>query len=403
MANPKDNFDSNPPSSKRRWWLWAFLLVAVAAGAWAFQNRDRDASGGIRFQTVDSSLGDVVAYVRATGQLNPVRKVQVGSQISGIIAELHADFNDRVEKGQLVALLDTATLDAALRLAEAELERAESALELQRITEARTRELLDRGHTTQSEMDRAHAETRQAEASVRIQRSRVDTARLNLERCRILSPTDGVVISRDVDVGQTVAASLSAPVLFEIADDLSRMKINTHVSEADIGMVAEGQRVEFRVDAYRDEVFDGSVHQVRNAPILVDNVVSYDTVVYFENPGERLKPGMTAEVHVITEELRDVVRVRNTALRARLPDGFLPERPDRPEGDGDWRVVYLFRGHGQVPEPRWVRAGISDGVYTEVLEGLESDETLVVGLSLQTAGGDRGGRGSLFTGRQAQY
>ncbi|MCC5835289.1 MAG: efflux RND transporter periplasmic adaptor subunit [Opitutales bacterium] len=403
MDNPDSNFESYETAPKRRWWLWAVLLLATAAGGWFFLNRESDTSGGVRFQTVDSETGDVVAFVRATGQLNPVRKVQVGSQISGNIAELHVDFNDPVEKGQLVALLDTATYDAALRLAEAELERAESVLELHRITESRTRELLDRGHTTESEMDRAAAETRQAEASVRIQRSRVDTARLDLERCRIISPTDGVVISRNVDVGQTVAASLSAPVLFEIADDLSRMKINTHVSEADIGVVVEGQRVEFRVDAYRNEVFEGSVHQVRNAPILVDNVVSYDTVVYFANPGERLKPGMTAEVNVITDELRDVIRLRNTALRARLPDGLLPERPEQPEADGDWRLVYLFRGHGQVPEPRWVRAGISDGIYTEILEGLEEGETLVVGLSLQATGADGGDRGSLFTGRQAQY
>lgn len=394
------NADSHRGS---RWWLWVLLLAACLGGGWFYFTGDGNDGGGIRFQTVESETGDVVAYVRATGQLNPVRKVQVGSQISGNIAELYVDFNDPVEKGQLIALLDTATFDAALRLAEAELERAQTALDLQVITENRTRELLERGHTTQSEMDRATAETRQAEAMVRIQRSRVDTARLDLERCRIVSPTEGVVISRDVDVGQTVAASLSAPVLFEIADDLSRMKINTHVSEADIGVVSEGQRVEFRVDAYRNEIFKGTVHQVRNAPILVENVVSYDTVVYFENPDELLKPGMTAEVHVITEELRDVLRVRNTALRARLPEFLQPERPDRPDVEGDWRMVYLFQGHGRVPEPRWIRAGISDGIYTQVLEGLDSDETLVVGLSLQATGNDRGGRGSLFTGRQAQY
>jgi HlyD family secretion protein len=350
--------------------------------------------------TVEADRGDVVAFVRATGQLNSIRRIQVGSQISGNIAEIHADFNDQVSKGQLIALIDTATYKANVELAEAELESAKSVRELRRITKDRYRELLERGHTTRSEMDRVSAELRQAESGVRIRESHLQKAQLDLDRCHILSPTDGVIISRNIDVGQTVAASLSAPVLFEIADDLSRMKINTHVSEADISMISEGQRVEFRVDAWRDQTFEGIVHQVRNAPILVDNVVTYDTVVYLDNLDQRLKPGMTAEVHLITEERRDVLRLRNTALRARLAEQWIPPVGDPPSSDH--RRVFRRRDGGSL-ETVWLETGISDGIYTEVLCGLEEGDVLAVGMALQGGeGGDSSGR-SLFSGRQAQY
>lgn len=372
-------------------------MVAVAWFGW-LRSGGEDQGPGLL--TVEADRGDVVAFVRATGQLNSIRRIQVGSQISGNVSEIHADFNDRVRKGQLIALIDTSTYEANVALAEAELESARSVRELRSITRNRYSELRERGHTTQSEMDRVEAELRQAESGVKIRESHLHKAKLDLDRCHIVSPTDGVIISRNIDVGQTVAASLSAPVLFEIADDLSQMKINTRVSEADISLVRKGQRVEFRVDAWRDETFAGVVHQVRNAPILVDSVVTYDTVVYVDNLDNKLKPGMTAEVHLITDERRDVLRLRNTALRARLAESWIPPVSDPPSSDH--RRVFRRLETGGL-ETVWLEIGVSDGIYTEILSGLEEGDVLAVGMALQGVEGGGSSRSSLFSGRQEQY
>ncbi|MCC5805142.1 MAG: efflux RND transporter periplasmic adaptor subunit [Opitutales bacterium] len=384
-------------------WIVLFVLLAAAGGAAYYQYADpRNRDGGPEFAYVQPDRGDVVQAIRASGQLNPVRKVQVGSQISGNIAELHADFNSRVRKGDLVAKLDTATFDANVALKRAELESARAALALVRLNRDRLRSLKGRGLVPDADLDATEAEFEQAESLVRIRESSLRMSEIELERCYIHSPTDGIVISRNVDVGQTVAASMSAPVLFEIAEDLARMKINTHVPEADIGGVVVGQRVEFRVDAYRDERFEGEVSQIRNAPLMVDNVVTYDTVVLVDNSDLRLKPGMTAEVHVITEEREDALRLRNTALRARLPDAVAVVERERPE-DGDWRRVYLHPVDGPLEE-RWVRIGISDGVHSEVLEGVSENDKLVTGLAVRaTADRGRGDGPSFLRGRQAQY
>lgn len=206
-----------------------------------------------------------------------------------------------------------------------------------------------------------------------------------------------MIVSRDVDVGQTVAASLNAPELFQIATDLRAMHIYANVSEADIGQVQDGQRVIFRVDAYRDREFEGEVIQVRNAPLIEDNVVHYETLIAVNNEEMLLKPGMTTEVNVITAEAHDVLRIRNTALRARLPDGVRPPTPDH-IGDNEPRVYVIRDNQLQVTA---VETGLSDGVYTEILSGIEKGDVLAVGLSLTT--GQDEGRRSLFGGNQAQY
>ncbi len=343
----------------------------------------------------------MVQSVLSTGELNPVRTVQVGSQISGNIKELLADFNSEVRQGDVVALLDPAIYQANVSLAEAEMERAEAAFQLSRVQFERIQTLHDRDIISDSERDEARARMQQAQASLRIARHQLEKAELELEHCTVRSPVNGIVISRNVDVGQTVAASLAAPVLFEIAEDLTQMEINTFVSEADIGRVREGQAVIFRVDAYRDSPFKGKVWQVRNAPMVIDNVVSYDAVVRVENPDLLLMPGMTAEVDFITAEREQVLRVRNTALRARLPDAVRPSEPELPEGS-DWRRVYRLRMGGNV-EAIPVRVGISDGMFTEIIEGLSEGDVLVSGMSLQrTQSNERSGP-SLLQGRQQQF
>ncbi len=376
----------------------AGLFIIGAAGFWwftGFYSSDERALPPLHTETVDR--GEVSQRVTAFGSIQPVQKVTVGSQVSGIIDEIYVDFNSRVQRGQVIAQIDPSTFEAEVSSARAELESAEAGLELARMQYNRVQELRERQFIAPSEVDQASSTLRQAEAQVRVRRHALERAERELDRTTIKAPADGIVISREVDVGQTVAASLNAPILFELASDLSEMWIHANVSEADIGMVVEGQRVTFQVDAYRGRSFDGDVIQVRNAPIVVDNVVNYETIIAVDNSEHLLKPGMTAEVSVIVAERQDVVRVRNTALRARLPDQIRPENP--PQDDEMDGIVYVIEGEEIVA--RRVKTGLGDGLHTEILEGVQLGERLAVGLSLQASGDE--GRRSLFSGNQAQY
>lgn len=324
--------------------LLAGVLVAAAVGGTAgFLRTGGDAR--VPLATVSVDWGDIQQTVLATGQLNPLVDVEVGSQVSGIIDEIHVDFNSEVTEGQVLARLDTSTFEANAREAEGEVAAAEAALELARVETRRLERLRGRELVSAAELDVAVARLRQAEATLQIRRHSLERARSELARCTIYSPIDGIVISRNVDVGQTVAASMTAPVLFRIGNDLERMQINARVPEADIGGVRDGQRVEFTVDAYPDETFGGHVVQVRNAPIVDQNVVMYDTVIDVHNPERKLKPGMTATVSIVVDERAGVLRVRNGALRARLPERVQPPAPEpAPEGPGTWRTVYRVTG-----------------------------------------------------------
>lgn len=382
------------------------LLGVIGWGATAFWGGE---SQGVSLSTVEVDRGELRQTVLATGQLNPVTNVEVGSQVSGIIDEILVDFNSEVSRGDVLARLETSTFEANLSEAEGQVSLAESALELAEIEIDRLRRLRDRNLVPQSEIDRAQATLRQAEATLRIRTHAMERAQSELDRCTIYSPIDGIVISRNVDEGQTVAASMTAPVLFTIANDLTRMQINSHVPEADIGGIRDGQSVEFTVDAYPGRTFTGTVIQVRNAPILEQNVVTYDTVIEVANPDRLLKPGMTATVTIITEEKKDVLRVRNSALRTRLPDQIRPAAPPAPEDDDDegtWRVAYRVPdGNPRGPvEALHVRTGMTDGLHTEILDGLEPGDVLATGVEIQTADrGDRRGGRSLFGPGPAQY
>lgn len=411
------------------------IIILLAAGVWWGSGYWGSADASLPpLHTVEVDRGEVSRRVIAHGTLQPVQKVTVGSQVSGIIEDIKVDFNARVTRGQVIAQIDPSTFAAAVSSARAELESAEAGLELARMNWERVQELRAQQFIAPSEVDQASATLRQAEAQVRVRRHTLERAERELDRCTITSPTDGMVISRNVDVGQTVAASLSAPVLFEIATDLRDMHIYANVSEADIGQVSDGQRVLFRVDAYRGRDFEGEVIQVRNAPIMEDNVVHYETIIAVDNSEMLLKPGMTTEVSVITARKDDVLRVRNTALRARLPDNLIPDGVDADRGGsggskrvdavgesttptadsgtgseaGDASVddegqdgrVFVLRNNRIEPMP--VRTGLSDGLHTEILRGnLSVGDTLVVGLSLRT-GTDNDNR-SILRGRQAQY
>src|SRR5690348_2508403 len=294
------------------------IIVAIVAFlAIAFFVVRRERSGSSQFQTATVTRGPITQAVTATGTLNPVVNVQVGSQVSGNIAKLFVDFNSQVKAGQVVAQIDPMLFQAVVTQAEGDLASAQAALELAKLNASRTQTLFARKTSSQADLDQAMANLHQAEANVKIKQGALDKAKADLEHCTITSPIDGVVISRSVDVGQTVAASLQAPVIFQIANDLSKMQIDSNVAEADVGAVEVGQAVDFTVDAFPTRTFHGKVVQVRNAPITVQNVVTYDTVIGVENKDLKLKPGMTANVSVIIAQKDNVLQVKNAALRYR--------------------------------------------------------------------------------------
>ena len=374
-------------------------LIVLAFAGWGVSQVYGPDEGGLPPLNVESvEQGDVRQQIIAHGTLQPVQKVTVGSQVSGNIEQIMVDFNSPVEQGQVIAQIDPSGFEAEVSSAEAELEYAEAALELAQHQWQRVQQLREQQFVSPSDVDEARSGLRQAQAQVSVRRHALDRARLELNRSTIYSPTDGIVISRNVDVGQTVAASLSAPDLFEIATDLRQMHIYANVSEADIGQVHDGQQVIFLVDGHRDRTFSGEVIQVRNSPIIEDNVVHYETIVLVDNSERLLKPGMTAEVSIITDERDDVLRLRNNALRARLPDQLLPDGHDEDLEEGHQRV-YLIRNGELIAGS--ARTGLSDGVYTEILDGLALGDTLVVGLSLSA--GNNGSGGSLFRGSQEQF
>ena len=306
--------------------IFLLILIAAGVGGWFYLQNGKAATP--QYQTAALQRGDITQAVTATGTLNPVLNVQVGSQVSGNIQKLFADFNSEVKKGQVVAQLDPATFQASLNQSEGELANSQAQLKLAELNVNRQRELAKNKISTQADLDQAEITYLQAQAAVKIRTAQVEKARVDLGRCTIYAPVDGIVISRNVDVGQTVAASMSAPVIFQIANDLRNMQIDANVAEADVGSVAIDQKVDFTVDAFQYRTFHGKVQQVRNAPITVQNVVSYDTVVSVSNDDLKLKPGMTATVSIIIAERSDVVKLPNAALRFRPADA-----PASPSGE----------------------------------------------------------------------
>ena len=363
----------------------------------AFVVRNLRSSGAATYQTATVTRGSITQAVTATGTLNPVVNVQVGSQVSGNVSKLFVDFNSQVKTGQVVAQIDPALFQATVTQAEGDLASAQAALELARINAKRTQDLFARKTSSQADLDQAVANLHQAEANLKIKQGALDKAKADLEHCTITSPIDGVVISRSVDVGQTVAASLQAPVIFQIANDLTKMQIDSNVAEADVGIVQVGQDVDFTVDAFPTQTFHGKVVQVRNAPITVQNVVTYDTVIGVSNPDLKLKPGMTANVSIIAARKDNVLQIKNAALRYRPAEALgaemgsqsLSSRSGRGAGlsavasvktggrdrTSSERTVYVLPGNQ--PKPVQIKTGISDGVVTEVVEGLKEGDRVV--------------------------
>ncbi len=379
------------------------ILAALAACAAAWYYLAGGSNGKPpQYRTARVERGELSETVTATGTIGAVTTVQVGTQVSGTIREIYVDYNSPVKAGQPVARIDPQLFEAAVTQARGNLESARAALAAARVKEAsaertlaRTLELSKRGYVSQAEADDARTAFDAARAQVQVSEALVSqaegafsVAETNLRLATIRSPVDGIVISRNVDVGQTVAASFQTPTLFTIAEDLSRMQIDTAVDEADIGKVRRGQESTFTVDAYPGRVFSGEVVQVRNAPVVTQNVVTYNVVVRVDNRELLLKPGMTATVslHIRTE--KDVVRIPNAALRYRPPD----EEDPAPGKAPDRRSARVYRvGPKGKPVPVPVKTGFGDESFTKLEEGglTEGDELIVgeAGKRTNRAGG----------------
>ena len=300
--------------------LITVALFAAAGGGYYYYKRSHPTELPPSYNTATIAKGSIRQVVTATGQLDAVLSVDVGSQISGLIVKLHADFNTVVKKDQVIAEIDPATYKQRLRQAEADFASTKASNRLQQLNTERTRELATKNLVTQQEVDQAEALLAQSNASLLTRQAAVENANVDLARCTIRSPIDGIVISKQTEEGKTVAASLNAPTLFTIANDLAKMQITAAVAEADIGSVQQGQSVTFTVDAFPNRNFTGQVTQVRNAPKMASNVVTYETIISVDNRDLKLRPGMTANVSIIVASRENILRIPNSALRVRLPD-----------------------------------------------------------------------------------
>ncbi len=423
--------DFAAPSRKGARWIKAALAVVIlAAGVAGYWWQERTPSAGqASYKTAAVSRGDIVQSVTANGQINAVKTVTVGSQVSGIITDIKVDYNSRVTNGQVVAQIDPQSYQQYLSQAEADLANARASLKLAQVNFKRAKELRRSELISEADYDATDASLQQAEAVVKTREASLNKAKVDLERTTILSPIDGVVISRAVDVGQTVAANFNAPTLFTIAKDLREMRIEAAVSEADVGGVAEGQTVKFTVDAFPNHTFSGRVSQVRFEPVTSQNVVTYVAIVDVRNEDLKLRPGMTANATIITSERRNVLRVPNAALRFRPSETAQTDNATAPQaskpaqvaasfappattsgaspagnpaalppaatahstnGEGTEaaaKTIYLVKGEPPAPSlvPAQIKAGVSDGSWTEVVEGLNAGDLAATGIATATA------------------
>jgi HlyD family secretion protein len=367
--------------------------IAGGGGVVKYWRAARPAALVYRTATVDN--GPIVARVTAIGTLSAHVTVQVGAQVSGRLSEVLVDFNSTVQKGQVIARLDPALFEAALASARASAHQGLGLLDQSRATLARDRKLAERAKSLHAEAllseqdyDNAIAQLDVDQAAVEAQKGAVEQGRaqehqaaINLAYCTIVAPIDGTVISRNVDVGQTVAASLQAPTLFTVAQDLHEIQLDTSVAEGDVGKLRDGLEASFVVDAYPSDPFTGVIQQVRNAATTVQNVVTYDAVIAVENPDLKLRPGMTANATIVYNRREDTLRVPNAALRFRPPagSGSAPPGSDRSQNglaDASPKTVWAMRG--AKPVQVQVKTGITDGSFTEVVSGALQEGDVVV-------------------------
>ncbi len=407
---------------------WVGGMALVVGLMVVYYSRAEGKTPPVRYDTATVDRGPVVAKVTASGTLSALVTVQVGSQVSGRIQTLYADFNSHVKQGQLLAKIDPRLFQADVEkarandvaaegdLAKAQAQAADAQRQLQRSKDLFARKLVAQADydTARANADAAEAAVEAAKGAVQQAKAALDQAQINLALTNIVSPTDGIVISRNVDVGQTVAASFQAPTIFVVAQDLSKMQVDTSVAEADIGRLVRGMPATFTVDAYPGTPFTGTVREIRNAPQTVQNVVTYDAVIDVNNPDLRLKPGMTANVTFVWAQRDHALRVTNAALRFRPDAQLFAEMEGAPPGgrphlqsvadtaaaDGDadapnQRTIWILRGDRAAPVH--VEIGVSDGTHTEITGGnLHAGDRVVIDAEATGANAARGFRRGIF-------
>lgn len=342
-----------------------FILISVTAAYWFSGKKDESDEGQYRTRNIEQ--GDIIQTISANGTLTPVVLVNVGTQVSGTVAKLYADYNDQVETGQILAELDPALLQAQLQQSKANLLSAQATLRMADSKLKRHRLLKEREFISPDAFEVIEQETEAARAQLAISKAQVERDQANLNYSVIKSPISGVVIARSVDIGQTVAANFQTPTLFQIAKDLRQMQINISVAEADIGQLYIGQRINFTVDAFQQRKFSGIVKQVRLNPTIQENVVTYNVVAMVDNDDGALLPGMTANIHFVVMQKTDVLRVPNAALRYQPKDIESSEVSKTTRSDHR-SVLYQLSANSK-PIPVSVTTGISDGNFTEIIEG----------------------------------
>ncbi len=394
------------------------VLAGVALGIKSYFFNDESANQAGALISTKVVTDTIKTTISATGTLEPVDQVEVGTQVSGDIAKINADFNSKVKKGQVIAELDKSKLQSTLKQALISYKSAENDLKFKQSTYDRVKKLAESKSASAVELEQAEYNLNAAKLSVEQRQNEVAQARLNLSYATIKSPIDGVVLKRAVDVGQTVAASMSTPTLFIIAKDLVQMKVMAAVDEADIGQVKAGQRVTFTVDAFQNDIFNGTVQEVRLNPTTTSNVVTYTVVITAENPEQKLLPGMTATCTIVTQEITDAVTIPVKALKFKPAEGTpmmdpkdmpRPERPKTAEAGDNFPPPGM--GPGSAPgtsakkkskkrklegdhvwiningkaAPRRVKIGLSDGVNVQILKGLNVGDSVVTSQETATA------------------
>lgn len=356
-------------------------VLAVVAILWVIFGRKSQSTSYI-IETATATRGDVLEAVTATGTIEPVTKVEVGTQVSGIIDKLYADYNSIVTKGQLIAEMDKVTLQSELTSQQATYDGAKAEYEYQEKNYLRNKALHEKQLISDTEFEESTYNYAKAKSAYESSEANLAKAKRNLAYATITSPIDGVVISRAVEEGQTVAAGFETPTLFTIAADLTQMQVIADVDEADIGGVKEGQRVEFSVDAYPNDTFEGTVTQVRLEATEESNVVTYEVVISAHNPDLKLKPGLTANVTIYIAERRNVINIPLKALRfvPDMPSGQAPaaESQPQPQKPGNDSLKTIWVQENNTWTPRQVKVGMDNGVNVEICEGLNEGETVAI-------------------------
>ncbi len=377
---------------KRKIWLVILGIIAVAIAAILIVKATKSANKELVIRTHVVAEYTVENTVTATGTIEPVETVEVGTQVSGKVEKIYVDFNDVVKKGELLAELDKLTLNQNVSRAKASLTSSESQLNYAKLTYERTKQLYEANAATLAAYQDAQNTYTQAQMSKKNAQAAYDQALVDLGYAEIYSPIDGIVLDRAVEVGQTVAASFSTPTLFTLANDLTKMQVEADVDEADIGQVKVGQKVTFTVDAYMDDVFNGTVNQIRMKPTTTSNVVTYTVIIDAPNPDQKLFPGMTASVTIVTEEQRGLAapaeafnftpdeQVLKSIRKPEKPEGQMPEppqgkRPEMKEGERP-AMVWVKKGDEMMPRP--VKVGMSDGAYKIIEQGVQAGDSVVL-------------------------